>query len=190
MAVRHNTEEKLEKHLVRGESAIGQMAEIIHRMKETLEMGPTHQLSRTSLSDHIAQIRQELVESTSRLYDLPINLNIYMVKNEHFILINHDLIFQVYENIIENAVEHKATQISLTFFPKPNQILIRIDDDGEGIPGEILNKIGKVQVSTKEIQSGMGSQIIQKNIHAMGGGVTWANSPSGGVSVNITLPLT
>lgn len=100
-------------------------------------------------------------------------------------------------NIIENAVDHVGPKgkIMITAETDAGQILIRITDDGEGIPEEKIQFIFDKFVQVKEFQNnrsgniGLGLSITREIIKAHDGDI-WVQSKVGkGSTFNIRLPL-
>jgi signal transduction histidine kinase len=70
-----------------------------------------------------------------------------------------------------------------------SQAVIRVLDDGPGIPSYLLEKIFDPFFSTKEQGTGLGLSIAQRIITEHGGRLTAESAPSGGAAFTITLPI-
>ena len=66
--------------------------------------------------------------------------------------------------------------------------VLRIDNDGPGIPEELLERIFDPFVTTREEGSGLGLSIAARIVDGHGGWIAAANRPGGGVSFRIWLP--
>ena len=67
--------------------------------------------------------------------------------------------------------------------------MIRISDDGPGIPVGIRQKIFEPFFTTKEEGSGLGLSIVARIIQEHGGSVTVESEEGAGASFVITLPV-
>lgn len=97
-------------------------------------------------------------------------------------------------NIISNAIKY-APQIWVTLECIDGYIYMRIEDNGPGIPEAELKKVfqayyrsehGKAKASTG---SGLGLTIAYEVIHSHDGIIQLQNKPTGGLQVDITLPV-
>ncbi len=96
-------------------------------------------------------------------------------------------------NLVDNACKHAETTVRLSNAPaaRPGMVLIRIDDDGPGLPPEafeVVFRIGERWDSQKP-GSGLGLTIVRDLARLYGGNVELGCSPSGGLSVALELPL-
>lgn len=97
-------------------------------------------------------------------------------------------------NLIENAL-HYGDRARVTLVRKGQEVLIRVDDDGPGIPRERLEEVLRPfsrlddarQRNTRGL--GLGLAIVQKAVAAEGGQLTLANRPDGGLRAEICLHL-
>lgn len=112
---------------------------------------------------------------------------------------NQKLLYQVWENLITNAIKYSETggSISIQLSHEANQCMIRIADKGIGIPEEdapfIFNRFYKVDKarSRQENQSSSGLGLsIAKKIIDLHGGIIKVNSQLGkGTTFTIILPM-
>lgn len=97
-------------------------------------------------------------------------------------------------NLIENAL-HYGDRARVSVAIKDNELLIRVDDDGSGIPRERLEEVLRPfsrlddarQRNTRGL--GLGLAIVQKAVAMEGGKLTLANRPEGGLRAEICLNL-
>lgn len=71
-----------------------------------------------------------------------------------------------------------------------NGYLIRVADNGIGLPGDLGHRIFEPFVSTKETGTGLGLSICRRIIEAHGGNIAAANASEGGAEFLIWLPST
>jgi len=100
------------------------------------------------------------------------------------------LLRQAFLNIIQNSIEAKATEITITsMYDKEKQVLyIQFNDNGIGIPEENLSKVFEPTFSTKESGMGLGLAIVEKIIIDHKWNIT-CDSKGKGTQFTITIPL-
>jgi signal transduction histidine kinase len=96
-------------------------------------------------------------------------------------------------NLVQNALRYgERARISLT--EAGGAPLIRIDDDGPGIPAERLEDVFKPFVRLEESRNrgtggaGLGLSIARSIVLSHGGRLTLANRPEGGLRAEVHLP--
>lgn len=102
---------------------------------------------------------------------------------------------QVLLNLLDNALKHTPSGkvVTLEAAAIKNGILIKISDEGEGIPEEelpaVFERFYRVDKSRsrKSGGTGLGLDIVKEIVEAHGGRITAENRPGGGTSVIITL---
>ncbi|MCS6885981.1 MAG: ATP-binding protein [Acidobacteriota bacterium] len=106
---------------------------------------------------------------------------------------NEEKIEQVIINLIRNAVEATQEQegrITLYIGVEENSAIIKISDNGCGIPAEILPKIWEPFFSTKgEEGTGLGLEICRRIVEAHKGRITCESTVGQGTTFTIYLPL-
>ncbi|HEY6192135.1 MAG TPA: ATP-binding protein [Bacteroidota bacterium] len=98
---------------------------------------------------------------------------------------------RVFINILRNAVqamEHGGT-VAMSTRRSGESILIRIKDDGPGIPAEVRARLFEPNFSTKTDGMGLGLAIVKKIIDDLGGSITLESSVGNGTAAIILLPL-
>jgi signal transduction histidine kinase len=103
----------------------------------------------------------------------------------------HDL-QQVLTNILLNARDAVAEggNIWISVADESERVVIRIRDDGKGIPAELLGRIFEPLVTTKRGQggTGLGLAISRRIITACDGDITVQSTPGAGAEFSISLP--
>ncbi len=114
-------------------------------------------------------------------------------RGELFTWGDEDKLSEVVNNLLNNAIKYtpEKGEVTLRVFPSDNFVKIEVQDTGEGIPADKLDKIfDKFERFSK---SGNGSGLglaIAKDIIELHGGKIWAESKLGEGSKFITvLPL-
>jgi K+-sensing histidine kinase KdpD len=105
------------------------------------------------------------------------------------------LLRRVIVNILENSVKYKTADSGALFVLVRNEngdIVIRLADDGPGVPTDKLHKLFDVfyraDPSRNTKGSGLGLAISAKIIKQMGGGIAAELTVSGGLAIVLRLP--
>lgn len=99
---------------------------------------------------------------------------------------------QVFINIIQNAIEavEKSGEITIALFPSnAKEVIIKITDNGCGIPQERIDRLGEPFYSTKEKGTGLGLMICYKIITNHGGEIEIFSEDGVGTTVQVRLPI-
>ena len=100
------------------------------------------------------------------------------------------------ENIIRNGIRYTGdgTQVDVELVRKSGAILIRIADQGPGVPDEALEKLFEPFyriADARDRQSGgtgIGLAIAEQAVRLHFGSISASNRPEGGLLVQISLP--
>lgn len=97
-------------------------------------------------------------------------------------------------NLVENAL-HYGHRADVRVERQAGELLIRVDDEGPGIPRDKLDEVLKPFARLDEARQrntrglGLGLAIVAKAVEREGGLLTLANRPGGGLRAEICLPL-
>jgi len=107
------------------------------------------------------------------------------------IIADVDMLYQAFLNIIINAMQSMPDggNIHINTIAKDETIQIQIDNDGDPIDPDHLEKIWEPFLTTKDTGTGLGLGIVKNIIHAHGGSILIKNRADKGVRVEILLPL-
>ncbi|MFS0921129.1 PAS domain S-box protein [Brevibacillus sp. 179-C 1.1 NHS] len=125
---------------------------------------------------------QALLKNVTILTDFP--------QVTSLILCEEYQIKQVFINIIKNGMEAMPLGGNLTIkvVECSHDVVIRISDQGQGIPAELLPRLGELFYSTKETGTGLGLMVSSKIIRDHGGSIDIASDVGKGTTVSIALP--
>jgi signal transduction histidine kinase len=96
-------------------------------------------------------------------------------------------------NLVENGVKY-GRQARVSIGDADDGVLIRIDDDGPGIPADLQEEVFKpfrrleVSRSRETGGTGLGLTVARSIVRAHGGDVKLINQPAGGLRVEVRLP--
>jgi two-component system sensor histidine kinase HydH len=102
-----------------------------------------------------------------------------------------DMLYQAFLNILINAMQAMpgGGVIHVDIHSDDHSVTVVIEDEGEGIPEEILEKIWDPFFTTKAKGTGLGLVIVKNIIESHEGSVSIANKPDVGSRVTIALPV-
>jgi signal transduction histidine kinase len=106
------------------------------------------------------------------------------VEPEAFGFARSDEVKEVVVNLLENARNAGAAVVRVTVGPS----LIRVEDDGAGIPAELLPRVFEPRFSTTTSGSGLGLAIVRRLVESWGGRIEVESESGRGTLVNVQLP--
>ena len=157
---------------------------INHQINEVLGFIKTRDLQITSINS------SELVE---KCIPEMIPKNIEISHSEKTIKINGDkeLLLIVLRNLIQNAIQAIGTKngkISIDFSEDKDWSIVKIIDDGPGIPEKIMNDIFEPLYTTKQEGTGLGLVTCKTVVEQHGGVIEVTNNPENGVTFTVKIP--
>jgi nitrogen fixation/metabolism regulation signal transduction histidine kinase len=90
-------------------------------------------------------------------------------------------------NILTNAIEsiHGKGEIRVRLSHQPDGLSVRIEDTGEGIEKDIMDRIFEPYFSTKDVGTGLGLPIAKKIVEDHKGSIEIASEPKKGTKITI-----
>jgi signal transduction histidine kinase len=121
-----------------------------------------------------------------------IDLIIHVAPDEA-VIGNPDRLIQVFVNLLRNAlnaVESGSGKIDVRSRSGPRGITIAIEDNGRGIPPDVLPEIFDAFVSTRldARGTGLGLTVAEGIVRQHGGTISASNRSEGGARLEVTLP--
>jgi len=107
------------------------------------------------------------------------------------ILADPEMLYQAFLNILINAMQAmpEGGKIHIEIGSSGNTVTIYFEDEGEGIPENILNKIWDPFFTTKEKGTGLGLGIVKNIIESHRGSIQVVNRPVCGARVKVEMPV-
>ena len=124
----------------------------------------------------------ELVEEAKKAVSIPVE-----VDGDTTLCVDKTLMATVLSNIFKNAQEAGATLIKVKTTEQTDRIDLFIEDNGPGIPEDILPHIFEPFRTSKAKGTGLGLAISHNIVESHGGEITVWNKPEGGSIFRITL---
>jgi len=142
-----------------------------------------------------AQLQKEdIVELTKRAVNVFEQENIGFISSEQSLLVQLDRTqwIRVMTNLIQNGIQSVGSennpQIQVTIEAKAKWVLVRVNDNGEGIEEENKEKIFEPKFTTKTKGMGLGLGIVKNIISSHNGQITFKSKIGVGTSFEIKIP--
>ncbi len=107
------------------------------------------------------------------------------------IMADADMLYQVFLNILINAMQamQAGGKIIIKTRSASDAVVVVMEDEGSGIPDDLLEKVWDPFFTTKETGTGLGLGVVKKIIDMHAGEIQIRNRTAGGTQVMIRLPL-
>jgi signal transduction histidine kinase len=102
-------------------------------------------------------------------------------------LAQRDELKEVLLNVLENARLADAGTVSVHVTGTATHVVIDVQDNGTGIPADVLPQVFEPHFSTRTSGSGLGLAISRRLIEGWGGTIGLTSTPGGGTTVRLTL---
>jgi signal transduction histidine kinase len=96
---------------------------------------------------------------------------------------------QIITNLVQNSIEAFSRKISLRITSSENEAVIKVSDDGPGIPDSVLPDIFTPLFTTKKAGSGLGLPIVKKMVDSLGGDISVTSVVGTGTTFSVVLPV-
>ncbi|MCR4416521.1 MAG: ATP-binding protein [Ignavibacteria bacterium] len=132
---------------------------------------------------------EEILKEVINLFSAETKVEFESVPNETF-FVNADKeeLKRVFINIIKNSVQANSTEIKIKLYKDANYCFINIEDNGSGIPEELLDKIFDPNFSTKTEGAGLGLPIVKRILTDINGNIEIKSEVGKGTIVMIAIP--
>ncbi|MFB6310338.1 MAG: histidine kinase N-terminal 7TM domain-containing protein [Salinirussus sp.] len=158
---------------------LGEKARTIERLLET----DGSEAEAVPLAALLAELREEYASPAADIrIDIPEDLRIQG---------NRSTLHAVFENLLENAIEHGGSTIDVDCSAPPDpsgRVTVSVRDDGPGIPEHERRPIQVGEETALEHGSGLGLWIVSWGIAALGGDLEF-DSDADGTIIRLTLPV-
>ena len=132
-----------------------------------------------------------LVDEVIELYEIDKIIKIKKDKNIPIIYADQNKLRQVIINLIENSQDAlkdiKKPKIKINIKKKNNEVELIVEDNGIGIPDEIIGRIFEPYVTSKKTGTGLGLAIVHKIIEEHNGKIKIERINNSGTRVIIKL---
>jgi len=136
-----------------------------------------------NLKDMIETILQNITRQNN--VDVSVNIN-----PSFTITSDRNIIRRILTNLVVNAIQAMPTggKISLSGFREEDNILIKVEDTGVGIPEDIKLKLFSPMFTTKAKGQGLGLAVVKRLVEALNGTISFESQEGKGTKFVIELP--
>lgn len=137
-----------------------------------------------------------LLQDVAMLLETQANLNSVSIEQIHeekdlSLFCDQNQLKQVFINLFKNAIDAmpKGGNVKVHTKKQNGKIHIMVKDEGEGIPSELMERIGEPFLTTKEKGNGLGLMITYKIIEDHNGTIVVDSKLNEGTTFIVELPL-
>jgi len=180
----------LAQELVSIQNDVNRGTQVLENLLLLARLDPTNiqQLPKTNIDLNIM-----INEVLQALQPFAVDKNIQIqtqVLPQLYIIGNEKLIFSCIRNLIDNAIRYAGQNghIFIDMQQKQQYISLTIEDDGQGVTDEVLERLGERfyrALGTKTQGSGLGLSICKKIIELHAGEIHFSKSAYGGLKVEL-----
>jgi nitrogen fixation/metabolism regulation signal transduction histidine kinase len=106
---------------------------------------------------------------------------------------DHDQLVQVVTNLVQNAQQalagRAAGRVQVTLGRELENLVLRVSDNGPGIAPEMRDRLFEPYATNKAEGTGLGLAIVERIVLEHGGEITVQDTPGGGATFVVKLPL-
>ena len=139
---------------------------------------------------------EEVIDKNITFLSMQIEENGYAIKQNYQnslpeIQADADMLYQSFLNIFINAMQAMPDggNIEVTMGSNDSIVTIDFEDEGRGIPEDVIDKIWDPFFTTKEMGTGLGLGVVKNLIESHGGSIQIVNRSRGGTRVTVELPV-
>lgn len=129
----------------------------------------------------------ELLQDIQLLYQCALHVPEYLPP----LHIDKAQVEQALINLVKNANDAASapSAVTITANALPTMVTIMVEDDGQGIPDDVIHQVMLPFFSTKQGGTGVGLAICKNVAEAHSGSLTLRNKENGGLIASLSLPL-
>jgi len=177
-----------------GDTLRQEVNRLVHLMQELLEYGKPAALSieRGNVQDVVSEA-VESRRSVARAAQVEIRNT--MTAPMPTLLMDPSRLRQVFENLIDNAVQHSDPGMTVHIdggvvdHAGRQWVEYRVEDEGPGFAPRDFDRVFEPFFSQRDGGTGLGLSIVQRIVEEHSGKVSAANRPEGGGSIRVLFPL-
>ena len=121
------------------------------------------------------------------------NISLELPKVDFEVYADRNHVTRVINNLLKNAIqaipEDRKGQIKISLYQQENKAILKVVDNGTGIPPEIQEKVFSPNFSTKNSGTGLGLAICKSIIEGFKGDIYFETEMDKGTIFYVELPL-
>ncbi len=135
----------------------------------------------------------EILENAAHLFMQNTDCEIVVSVTEPlYIMADRDQFIRIFTNLVKNAEQaipkNRQGKIEIIAFSDEKEVIIKISDNGAGIPDELRSKIFTPNFTTKTTGTGLGLAMVKNSIVSFGGTIFFETVINDGTVFVIKLP--
>jgi two-component system sensor histidine kinase ChvG len=191
------TPEDRQRFLTLVEREIARMERLLTGVREVTEID-AHLEAREAAPLDLTGLAREMIEGVRRRADKGVEVTLQAPSGPLPVRASAERLTQVFANLLDNALGFSPEngRVTLTLAAEGEAVLLRVDDDGPGIPETHLARVFDRFFSYRPDEpharnghTGLGLAIVKAIIEGYGGTVTAGNRPEGGARFEVRLPV-
>ena len=137
----------------------------------------------------------DIVETIHDLFRKRSDMNIHLIEpiDDIGVYADKDQLVRILNNLIKNSIQaipaDRKGHIELKLWKEENKAIIRVRDNGVGIPEHMRAEIFKPRFTTKSSGSGLGLAISANMVDSIGGSLYFESEVNKGTDFYVELPL-
>ncbi|MBK9272196.1 MAG: HAMP domain-containing histidine kinase [Saprospiraceae bacterium] len=184
-----------------GDRDIGEMAQkVSHSILEQID-GLTQiatefsNFAKMPQGVHEKILLNELISHVHDLYRKRDDLDIFLTVpiDECYVFCDKNQLMRVLNNLINNAIqsipEHRRGKIEIVLLCDPPSALIKIKDNGIGIPIDMKDKVFLPNFTTKSSGTGLGLAMCRQIVESVNGAIYFETQETVGTEFFVSLPI-
>ena len=190
-----NTPQKQEQYLDIAYQKACAMDVLLRKLSDFSKLETGNMPMEPVATDFGAFLQEMLDDNEQYLREKDVNVIFFVPEEKVITCIDHEQTKRVLRNIMENSMKYRCREqvlIRMNLIPNKESVILKITDDGEGVPEEKLPHLfeqfyrGDETRNSRIDGDGLGLYIAKRIIEQQGGSISASNH--GGFCITIILP--
>lgn len=190
-----NTPQKQEQYLDIAYQKACAMDVLLRKLSDFSKLETGNMPMEPVATDFGAFLQEMLDDNEQYLREKDVNVIFFVPEEKVITCIDHEQTKRVLRNIMENSMKYRCREqvlIRMNLIPNKESVILKITDDGEGVPEEKLPHLfeqfyrGDETRNSRIDGDGLGLYIAKRIIEQQGGSISTSNH--GGFCITIILP--
>ena len=190
-----NTPQKQEQYLDIAYQKACAMDVLLRKLSDFSKLETGNMPMEPVTTDFGAFLQEMLDDNEQYLREKDVNVIFFVPEEKVITCIDHEQTKRVLRNIMENSMKYRCREqvlIRMNLIPNKESVILKITDDGEGVPEEKLPHLfeqfyrGDETRNSRIDGDGLGLYIAKRIIEQQGGSISASNH--GGFCITIILP--
>lgn len=164
-------------------------------IRDLMDFGQLNNPSLTNTEINLQDLFTEILEYLQKTDGFE-SVNIQMdISPDLFLFSKRSIIKTIFQNLMLNSIRYRQkiseeSYIRLFAESKNNRILVRVKDNGQGIPIEFHDKIFEMffRANVNTSGTGLGLYIVKKSVEVLNGTIIMHSEPDCGTEFSLTFP--